>query len=73
LQPIRTTDTEPVEYTAEITAHIKILPVRQPHLFEKLSQKATELRLLGMTYRQIAKALKINKTTEMKACGLKAV
>jgi len=50
LQPIRT--------AAEITAHIKILPVRQPYLYQKLSKKATQLRLLGMSYQQIAEKLK---------------
>jgi len=60
LQPIRT--------AAEITAHIKILPARQPYLYQKLSQKSTQLRLLGMTYKQIAKGLNINKKTAIKAC-----
>jgi len=60
LQPIRT--------TAEITAHIKILPVNQPYLYQKLSQKATELRLLGMTNKQIAKALNTSKFTIRRAC-----
>jgi len=58
LQPIRT--------TAEITAHIKILPARQPYLYQKLSPKATQLRLLGMTYEQIAKSLSINRKTATK-------
>ncbi len=62
LQPIRT--------AAEITAHIKILPVHQPYLYQKLSKKATELRLLGMTYELIAKSLNINKRTAMKAWPL---
>jgi len=60
LQPIRT--------AAEITAHIKILPARQPYLYQKLSQKATQLGLLGMTYKQIAKSLNINRKTATKAC-----
>jgi len=51
LQPIRT--------PAEITAHIKIFPTRQPYLYQKLSKKATQLRLLGMSYQQIAKSLNI--------------
>jgi len=37
LQPIRT--------LAEISAHIKIQPVQQTYLYQKLSQKANELRL----------------------------
>ena len=60
LQPIRT--------FGEITAHIKILPAHQPYLYQKLSQKATQLRLLGMTYQQIAKSLKVNKRTAIRAC-----
>ena len=59
LQPIRT--------AAEITAHIKILPVCQSYLYQKLSQKATQLRLLEMTYQQIAKSLNINRKTAIKA------
>ena len=64
LQPIRT--------AAEITVDIKILPVRQPYLYQKLSKKATQLRLLGMSYQQIAKSLNINKRTAMKACKYRA-
>ena len=60
LQAIRT--------AAEITALIRILPVQQPYLYQKLSQKATELRLLGMTYGQVAKSLNINKKTAIRAC-----
>jgi DNA-binding CsgD family transcriptional regulator len=60
LQPIRT--------SAEITAHIKILPAQQPYLYQKLSRKVTQLRLLGMSYAQIAKSLNINRKTATKAC-----
>jgi len=63
LQPIRT--------AAEITAHIKVLPVHQPYLYQKLSQKATQLRLLRMTCEQIAKSLNINRRTATKACRYK--
>ncbi len=41
LQSIRT--------AAEITAQIKIYPVRRVYLYQKYSQKAKELRLLGMS------------------------
>ena len=51
-----------------MSVHIKILPAQQLHLYQKLAQKATELRLLGMSYPQIAKALNINKKTVKKAC-----
>jgi len=60
LQPIRT--------FGEITAHIKIVPAQQAYLYQKLCKKATQLRLLGMTYQQIAKSLNINKKTASKAC-----
>ena len=63
LQPIRT--------SAEITAHIKILSLRPPYLYQKLSKKATQLRLLGMSYQQIAKSLSINKRTAIRACKYK--
>ena len=59
---------QPIRTIGEITAHIKILPARQPYLYQKLSKKATQLRLLGMTYGQIAKSLNVNKKTAIKAC-----
>ncbi len=61
LQPIRT--------IGEISAHIKILPTRQLSLYQKLSKKATQLRLLGMSYGEIAKNLNINRKTATKACN----
>jgi len=60
LQPIRT--------AAEISAHTKILPARQSYLYQKLSRKATQLRLLGMSYQEIARSLNINRKTARKAC-----
>jgi len=65
------TQLQPIRTSGEITAHIKILPVHQPYLYQKLSKKATELRLLGMTYEQIAKSLHINRKTVTKACRYK--
>ena len=59
LQPIRT--------AAEINAHIKILPAVRIPLYQKLAQKATELRLLGMTCEQIARSLNVSKTTVKRA------
>jgi len=59
--------TEPVECASEINVHIKILPVRQVPLYQKVAQKATQLRLLGMTYRQIAKSLHVSKKAVLKA------
>ena len=53
---------------AEIPAHIKILPpVKHPYLYQKLSQKATELHLLGMSYKKIGKILGIDPKTVKKA------
>ena len=62
---------QPIRTIAEIPAHIKIQPVQQTYLYQKLAQKANELYLLGMTYKQIAKALKIGKNTAKKACQFK--
>lgn len=54
LQPIRT--------TAEISAHIKILSANYLPLYQRLAQKATELRLLGMLHKDIAKRLHVSRT-----------
>ncbi len=63
LQPIRT--------IGEITTHIKIFPVHQPYLYQKLSKKATKLHLLGMSYKEIAKSLSIGRNTAIRACKFK--
>jgi hypothetical protein len=60
LQPIRT--------ASEITAQIKIYPIRRVYLYQNCSQKAKELRLLGMSYEQIAKSLNISKKTAINTC-----
>jgi hypothetical protein len=65
LQPIRT--------AAEITAQIKINPVRRVYMYQKFSQKAKELRLLGMSYEQIAKSLNISKKTAINTCKYEKV
>jgi len=52
----------------EITAHIKILPAQQPYSYQKLSEKATQLRLLGMSHGEIARSLNISRKTATKAC-----
>ena len=62
------TQLQPIRTFGEIIAHIKILPVQQPYLYQKLSKKATELRLLGMSYGEIARSLHINRKTATKAC-----
>ena len=65
LQPIRT--------AAEITAQIKIYPVRRVYMYQKFSRKAKKLRLLGMSYEQIAKSLNISKKTVINACKYEKV
>ena len=62
------TQFQPIRTIGEITAHIKILPTQQPHLYQKLSKKATQLRLLEMSYGQIARSLRIDRKTATKAC-----
>ena len=62
------TQLQPIRTIGEISAHIKIIPARQPYLYQKLSKKATQLRLLGMTYGQISRSLYINRKTAIKAC-----
>ena len=61
------TRSQPIRNMAEIPAHIKILPVKHPHLYQKLSQKAMELHLLGMSYSKIGKILGIDPKTVKKA------
>ena len=66
MQPIRTVtegNTELVECAAQITACIKILPVKQLSLYQKLTRKATQLRLLSLSIKEITKKLGVNKGT----------
>ena len=58
---------QPIRTASEIHAKIIIQPLEQIPLYQKLAQKVKELRLLGMTYKEIAKALNINKKTAIKA------
>ncbi len=51
-----------------ITARIRILPVRQPPLYQRIAPKARQLQALGMTPPQIARALGIDPKTALKAC-----
>jgi len=62
------TQLQPIRTFGEISTHIKILPAQQPYLYQKLSKKVTQLRLLEMTYKQMAKSLKTNRKTATKAC-----
>jgi len=62
------TQLQPIRTFGEISTHIKILPAQQPYLYQKLSKKVTQLRLLEMTCKQMAKSLKTNRKTATKAC-----
>lgn len=57
-----------IRIISEIQAKIIIQPIERIPLYQKLAQKVKELRLLGMTYKKIAKTLNINKKTVRKAC-----
>ena len=61
------TQLQPIRTAAEITAQIKIYPVRRVYMYQKYSQKAKELRLLGMSYQQIAYSLNVSKKTVISA------
>ena len=63
----RRTRLQPIRTAAEITAQIKIYPVRRVYFYQKFSLKAKELRLLGISYEQIAKTLNISKKTAINA------
>ena len=41
--------------------------MKYPYLYQKLTQKATELHLLGMSYTKIGKALGVDPKTAQKA------
>ena len=58
---------QPIRTAAEITAQIKIYPVRRAYMYQKFSQRAKELRLLGMSYQEIAKSLDTSKKTVINA------
>ena len=57
----------PIRTTGEITAHISIRPAIRTPLYQKIAPKVTELRLLGMPYQEIAKALQVSKTVAKRA------
>lgn len=64
----RRTRLQPIRTASEIHAKIIIQPLERIPLYQKLSQKVKELHLLGLTYKEIAKTLSINKKTAIKAC-----
>jgi len=59
LQPIRT--------ASEIQVKIVIEPLQRTPLYQKLAQKIEELYLLKMSLRAIAKTLKVNRRTVIRA------
>ena len=61
------TRTQPIRTISEMTVRIKILPARQPYLYQQLVKKATELYLLGLSYIKIGKILGIDPKTVKKA------
>ncbi|MHB1337171.1 MAG: hypothetical protein ACYCXQ_14650 [Candidatus Humimicrobiaceae bacterium] len=62
---------QPIQTISEISAQIKILPVRQVPLYQKISLKAKQLHALGMSYQQIAKKLSVGEATVIRACKYK--
>ena len=61
------TRTLTIQTISEINVRIKILPAQLPYLYQNLSQKATELYLLGLSYIEIGKILGIDPKTVKKA------
>ena len=59
LQPIRT--------VGEITARIPIKPAQQVPLYQRIASKVTQLRLLGMSYKEIGQALHVSPSLARKA------
>jgi hypothetical protein len=59
LQPIRT--------VGEITARIPIKPTQQVPLYQRIARKVSQLRLLGMSYKQIGQALHVSPSLARKA------
>lgn len=59
---------QPIRTAAEINAKIIIHPLQRNPLYQKISKKVVELRLLGMPCKEITKSLKISKGTVTKAC-----
>ena len=59
---------KPIRTTGLITARIRILPVRQAPLYQRIAPKARQLKALGITLPQIARALNVDPKTALKAC-----
>jgi len=63
---------QPIRTISEISAHIKILPIRQIPLYQKISLKAKQLHALGISYNEIAKRLNTSEATIVRACKCKS-
>ena len=48
-------------------ARIPIRPTGHPPLWQKIAQKTTQLRLLGMSYNEIGRALNVSPSLARKA------
>ena len=59
---------QPIRTASEIQVKIIIQPLQRIPLYQKLTKKITELRLLGMPYKEIAKSLNVSKRTVSRAC-----
>ena len=58
---------KPIRTLSEITAYIKILPVKPQTQYEKLSKKVKQLKALGMNIEAIARKLKVSWLTAKRA------
>jgi DNA-binding Lrp family transcriptional regulator len=58
---------QPTRTISEIPAHIKILPIIQIPLYQKLSAKVEQLRCLGISYEKISRELNISESTVLRA------
>jgi len=59
---------QPIRTASEISAKIIIQPLQRTPLYQRLAKKITELRLLGMPRKDIAKSLNISRGTITNAC-----
>ena len=63
---------QPIRTAAIITSRVIIEPTNTPALYQKLSEKAKQLKALGMSTDAIAKALGVSPRTVQRACGVKS-
>ena len=58
---------QPIRTFCAISLHIKIHPVKDIPLYQKISRKVRQLRELGMTFTAIAESLNSDTKTAIKA------